>query len=311
MSVVTSTSIKEVIARIIRTTRVQDTLYISNLDEWIPEAMGILKTRAVLANRWQDIDIEFHKGKTPIDCKKIKAVEWNHHRLKKSNQAQTVGIPLSSYNNKSPAPLGTTNGFEYVPQFYDTPVHANKQENSIIFTQDLISTSVDQCNNFPCHDHHWYDTELDYILTSIPNGKLRIHYRAIPVDEDGFPLIPDNEDYKMAVYFYCRAQMIAAGWEDKIFNYDKIMLEEAGRKGYFWTHAERALASIRYPSTDEMELKVWQMTRLVKDEGWFDRFFSTDHEEKRYGYDEYAYNTSPGGGDAKTYLTSPGNHSQG
>jgi hypothetical protein len=299
MAVYQSCSIKSTIATIISLTGVKDTNFVFMFDSWIPMAMGILKTKFTLSNKWADVPIHFHKGELPNDLRVPKAVEYCGHRLAKGNSVETVGIPPSPQKKRNR--LGTTNGFEYVPQFYNTPVQPgdNPGDDTIIYTQDLVSLSADHCNGLPgCS--HWYDTELGYITSSIEEGILRVHYRAIPVDEDGLPLIPDNENYKMALYYYCRAMMIGAGWEDKVFTYDKLMGFEGQRKGYFWQHAERALGEIRYPAVDAMEYKVNEWTRLIKDENYFNNFFSSSHPERKYGYDEYLYNVASG--DAKTYL---------
>lgn len=290
-----SVSIKEVIGNIVRNTRVQDASYLFAMKEWIPQAMGLMKTKCTLSNKWEDIDIHFHKGKMPCDMKTIKAVEAHGRRIPHGNSVQTLGIPESNQHH-SHSRLGTTNGFEYIPQFYSAPDQPNPQENSIIYTQDIVSLSAEHCNNLPRHEHDWYDTELDYIMYSGPDTTIRVHYRAIPVDAIGFPLVPDNENYKLALYYYCRAMMIGAGFEDKIFSYDKLM----GPEGYFERHAARAIGEIRYPSTDQMEFKVNEHVRLVKDENYFHNYFSSEHKERKYGFDEYLYNVSPG--DAKTYV---------
>lgn len=283
-----SVSIKEQIARIIRNTRVQDTSYIIDMKEWIGEAMGIMKTKFVLSPKWEDVIIRFHKGKLPIDLDYIEAVEHYGRRIPQGNSIRNLDAP----GEKVDARLGTTNGFEFVPQFYDTPAQSNPQENSIIFTQDLKSTM-----NLPFHNNAWYTIDIiGYINCSIRETKLRIHYKAIPCDEDGMPLIPDNEDYKQALYYYCRAMMIGAGYKDNAFSFDKIM----GPGGYFEVHAARAIGQITYPSVESMEFKLNGHVRLVKDENYFHNFFDSSHSEHRYGFNEYMDNQSPS--DGKTYL---------
>lgn len=289
-----SVSIKEQIARVIRNTRVQDTSYILDMKEWIGEAMGIMKTKFVLSPRWQDVDIRFHKGKLPIDLDFIEAVECYGHRIPQGNSVRNLDAPHEDLSGRGKQ-IGTTNGFEFVPQFYDTPPKTNPQENSHIFTQDLTS-----CMNLPEHHNSWYTLDIiGYINCSIRNTRLRIHYKAIPCDEDGMPLIPDNEDYKQAIQYYCRAMMIGAGFKDTVFSYDKIM----GPGGYFEVHAARAIGQITYPSVESMEFKLNGHTRLLKDENYFHNFFDTSHPEPKYGFNEYMDNLSPNGG--RTFLNKP------
>jgi len=293
------TSIKEVQARIIRATGVQDTEYVSNMEEWIPEAMSLMRTKYALMSKYEDVKIFFHKGKLPCDLRMIKAVEWNGYRLREGNSVRTVGAPPMPYETIYSGIKGTTNGFETVPQIIPTPPKDNPQENSHYFWSTLISTDTDHCKGLALHGDHWYQQEGGYISCSISDTTIRIHYRALPCDEDGFPLIPDNGNYKKAIEFYVIGCMLGRGFKSPVHDYDKIM----GPNGYFDRYAGMAMGEIRYPSTNSMEYKVNELTRLIKDESYFDQFFSSPHSEQRYGFREYLYNVSPGGG--RTYLNNP------
>lgn len=308
MPVYQNARIGEVLGMLVRRTRVQDTSYLVDAENWIIEGMGILKTKQQLANRWADINIEFHKGALPSDLKIGKAVEWNGHRLRQGNSSMTLDTPNDGRNHRNINGGhfdGTTNAFEFIPQWYDAPAQQNPEENSIIYTYTLQSLDADQCGKMKCADNEWYEIEPGYILTSFHNGRVRVHYKGYALDDDGMPFIPDNADYKEALYYYCRAMMIGAGFQDKIFSYDTIMMEKnsQGKEGYFWSHGKRAISQIKYPSVNEMEFKWNQAERLIKDENYFQRFFSTPHKEQHYGYWDYDANISPPGG--KTFLNNP------
>jgi len=287
-----SSSMKEIMAMVIRLTRVKDTSYIADMDEWIYEAMQLMRTKVILSNQWKDVEINFHKGQLPIGTRSIAAVEWRGHRVARGNSVRNPTAPRQASGLEQFK--GTTNGFEFVPQYYypnnDAANHGKVQ------TFDLVSVSKEECNALPCLEGVWYTTELNYITFSVPSAMIRVHYRAMACDTDGLPLIPDNGDYKQAIYFYCRAAMIGAGWEDPVLNYDKIM----GPGGYFELHAARAMSSIKYPSVDSMEFKVNEHQRLIKDNFYFDNFFSSPNPERIYGYDDYLYNLNPG--TPKTYI---------
>lgn len=73
-------------------------------------------------------------------------------------------------------------------------------------------------------------TELTYviqgcnIITSVEEGYIEISYSAIEVDEDGFPLIPDNESLKRALEYFIIFKYIEPLWSigkvpDKVFSY--------------------------------------------------------------------------------------------
>ena len=95
-----------------------------------------------------------------------------------------------------------------------------------------------------------YNIEMGYIKThDVCDGTIEIHYKSIPVDDDGFPLVPDNSNYKQALYWHCRAMMIGAGFEDSVFSYNQC--DEQYEK-----YAARAIAGIRYPSQAMMASRI-------------------------------------------------------
>ncbi len=49
-----------------------------------------------------------------------------------------------------------------------------------------------------------FKTQGRIIFTSFPEGRVEIAYKAIPVDEDGFPLLIDNETYLNALEAYIK-----------------------------------------------------------------------------------------------------------
>ncbi len=296
----TTTSIEDILGMVVANTRVQDTSYLYDARRWITTGMGLMKTRCTLVSAFEWVNIEFHKGGVPCGCKSIKAIEYQGRRIPEGNSVETYGIPEE--NEHRQVEKGTTNGFEFVPQIYDAPFQPNPQENSTIYTQDLVPPHHNDGGDDMSKDyHHWYQVELDTITTNVHTGVFGVHFRQIPLDANGWPKIPDNMDYHMALYYFVRAQMIGAGFEDKVFTYDKIMMQspDPSRAGYFWQHAARAMGQIRYPSTSSMEFKVNEHVRLIKDENYFDRFNLSNFEERKYGYNEYLNNR---GVNPKTYL---------
>ena len=355
-----SVSIKNVIGRIIRNTRLQDSSLIQDMGEWIPEAMGYMRTRVTLSPQWKDITIDYYKGKLPCDLRTLSAVAYGCTRLRynggiphygitkaaKSNTeyisqptstvisetlskkiftADTTAGAIWSVNNivtgtgdikvvglintlnlvADIATLttnlnnlnygtftvtwdgdlltitleddGTVTGIKYHQVTLDAPTLLMDVQTALSLasayeTNSLASIqSLQQCMCLP-EGGYTYHTELDYINTSICDGTVRIFYKAIPVDEDGFPLIPDNEDYKEALYWYVRAKMIGTGYEDTVFKIGDC-------EQRYNLHATRAIGQIRYPSVDQMETKLEISTRLILPENYFETFFSNPGKE--------------------------------
>ncbi len=130
----------------------------------------------------------------------------------------------------------------------------------------FYETNIYSLENMVFHGEHWYYTELDHIVTSMSDTWIRIHFKAMPVDGNGLPLIPDEENYKEALYYYVRAKMIGAGYEDRQFREDVLM-------DRFEKYAQRARSRITYPSLDQMEEKVGRMNKLIFPENYWNNYF--------------------------------------
>lgn len=252
-----SVSIKSVIARIIRNTRMQDPSYLFDMYEWIPEAMGYMRTKFELTHKYADVTINFHKGRLPCDLHHITAVEYNGHRLAMGSTSKhlSTGHISESEQNLPTSTLAPT-----------TTITGGTTWNTA-----FSSTG----NTLPAHPSDMYTIDLGYISTTMADATVRVHYKAVPCDEDGMPLIPDNEDYKQALYYYVRGMMGGVGYKDPIFSYNDLMQR-------FELHAARAIEQITYPSVDSMENKVNLLSRLIPQGNYFDNFFRADGPEQPY-----------------------------
>ncbi len=358
-----SVSIKQVIGRVIRNTRLRDSSFIEDMNEWIPEAMGMLRTKVVLSPKWEDIDIDFHKGRLPCDLRTLSAVAYGGTRMRHNNGVPTYGIrntirtepifvtgPVSKIvaetisrkvytADTTVGPIwsvdalvtaagdievstilhtdnlaanvaslnATLNALGYgtftaswdgnlltievnndgtVKEITDIKYHqvtldapillmvldVNASSSSYYETNNLDTiVTLQQCMALPVCEYTYF-TELDYINTSLCDGTVRIFYKAIPVDEEGYPLIPDNEDYKEALYWYVRAKMIGCGFIDRVFKYTDCM-------EWYNIHANKAIGQIKYPSIDQMETKIEISTRLILPDNYFESFFANPGKE--------------------------------
>ena len=270
-----SVSIQEVIARIVRNTRIQDSSYIQDMNEWIPEAMGYMKTQFNLSLRFADVPINFHKWRMPCDQKYIEAVEYNGCRL---NYSSTVKAPQTggAGNYQGVAPTTMMGAI--------SPITKEVVENNEVTMHETEFTNYTKfCTEYkevckcPMHATAWYQTELDYLVTSFSDGVVRIHYRGIPVDKDGLPLIPDNQNYKEALYWYVRSKMYGAGYEEKQYQETDMMQR-------FEMYAARAIGEITYPTPDMKEQQLKTQVRFIPAANYYENFFRVDNNEKNYGY---------------------------
>jgi len=258
-----STSMFEVIARVIRNTRVQDAGYLKDMEEWIPEAMGYMRTKYVTGLTFQDVHIAYHKGKLPCDALSVSAVQHGHGRL-----------PLYSGDvaaNGFGSPVGADSVYPGIPVYGQQAFGTHLVKRPAVdrgVDVSFYETDIKALCCLPCCEG-WYYTELGFINTSFESGCVRVHYRGIPKDEQGLPLIPDEENYKQALYWYCRAMMIGAGFEDKVLS-EQVCMQR------FEEYAGRAMSRITYPSTDEMDAKVERLYRFVLPINYWSSYFNLD-----------------------------------
>ena len=58
------------------------------------------------------------------------------------------------------------------------------------------------------HQTHVFKTQGRVIFTSFPEGEVKVAYLAIPTDDDGFPLLIDNEVYLAALESYITMKVL-------------------------------------------------------------------------------------------------------
>lgn len=122
---------------------------------------------------------------------------------------------------------------------------------------------VKTMNNFhtsPKHDDFngtpTYKIQGDVIFSSRKHDDLEIAYRAVPIDEDGWPLLPDDETFKRALEAYIKLRRFTI-----YFDMGQIaapVLENA-RKDYSF-YVGQAQSHLILPTYDEQETitNVWK-----------------------------------------------------
>lgn len=254
-----SVSIDPVIGAIIRNTRVQDSAYIIDMHTWIPEAMDLMHLSHQLSQEYADVPIKFHKGKLPCGLIYLDAVEHQGRRLPVGNSVKNIHV---SQANRRPE--------QNPPVFTSGVTKTAVPDGNYIYQSTLEKVQI-----LPYHIKHYYQLEMDHILTSFENGHVRIFFQQAPHDERGLPLIPDNQNFKQAIYWYVRAMMIGAGFQDNVFK-EQVCTDR------FDFYMGRAVAEIEYPSPDDMEHRVNTFRRFIPPENYYENYFRVTGPEPYY-----------------------------
>ena len=114
-----------------------------------------------------------------------------------------------------------------------------------------------------------FKTQGRVIYTSFPEGCVEVAYKSIPVDEDGFPLLVDNENYLAALEAYIKKQVFVVK-----FDTGKIsagVLQNAKQEYAFL--AGQLQAEFTMPSLSEMESVSRMLQTLIPKVREFDSGF--------------------------------------
>lgn len=103
-----------------------------------------------------------------------------------------------------------------------------------------------------------YTLQNNNLYTSFKTGTIIISYKAVLLDEQGFPLVPDDEHFKRALEMFLQERIDYKLWRqgrlpDKVYNQTK--------QDYLWAIAS-ARTHMNTPSVDEMETLKNIFTRL-------------------------------------------------
>lgn len=126
----------------------------------------------------------------------------------------------------------------------------------------------------PCHPHpvdreETFKTQGRVIYTSFPKGEVEIAYKAVKTDEDGYPMIADNEIYIAALEAYIKKQVFTVKFDQG--NLNASILQNAQQE-YAWL-AGQLQREFTVPSYSEMESITRMLNTLIISPRGFDRNF--------------------------------------
>lgn len=266
----TSTSIKEILGRIIR--NVDNKLpshYIDSMLEWIPEAVEQLRTPFTLAkmstpnyNCQGQYVTQNHAVRLPCGLIELLAVE--------NQYGQRIYRSGAQLDNTNPS-VGRS-----------TVLGDNALVTSFITDVSKIGTGSESGPGVPWDGSNivadqspvtmpYYDIQLDYLLSSEESMFVKLHYYGLPVDEDGYPLIPNVEEYKEALFWYVMGKLIGSGYKHPVIPSSLQGIEYCEAK--FEKFAGRALGEIKMPDQDRMGKLYNATVRLIPPVHFYEDFF--------------------------------------
>lgn len=180
------------------------------------------------------------------------------------NFMRIVGCP-KIYNDKV-ATININNYRGTLPEDFDEVIqvrynHNNEGDYSIFRSAtDTFYMNRDNQDNYDLT----YKIQGGVIFTSIKEGDVEMSYRAIPICEEGYPMIPDNSSFIRALELYIKKQCFTV-----LFDLGKItpVVYNNVLQEYAWAVGQAQSDLVR-PTIDEMQsiTNMWNKLLSVNDE---------------------------------------------
>ena len=144
------------------------------------------------------------------------------------------------------------------------------------------------------HEKPEYFIKPGWMVFNRPKGFVKLAYKAIATDERGYPLIPDLESYREAIYWYVVMKLTFPKFiSGKIGGNSKYAMKYA-RDTYFYTQQQwnfyrnQAYAEAMMPTAGDMENIKNEWNRLIPEIEASDTFFK-DINSRDHIYNDYYY----------------------
>lgn len=212
-------SSKSIIAKVIADLDLKERdIKISDIKEWIGEAMEKIGSVQQLDHRVAVIPVTNYQAKLPCDLYRLNQVAFSfkdncgwvpmlrttnsfsvYTRVKHQCDEQRDSCEDILVQDNTLIPV-VKNLFNYIDD-----KQALDQINSNPNIKSTLSTLINEYTFGNCTDYNnqlAYDVKPGYLYTSVPEGYVKISYHAIHTDNDGMPMIPDLSSYSEAIYWY-------------------------------------------------------------------------------------------------------------
>lgn len=178
---------------------------------------------------------------------------------------QLVGMPNAFLEKTAVIKIDNYRG-ELPCDFYEIIQVRDKNKRVFRYATDSFHMS----KNTKYHDLT-YKLQGSCIFTSIKEGDIEVAYRAIAIDDEGYPLIPDNVSFIQALEAYIKKQHFTI-----LFDQGKIQagVLQNTQQEYAWYVGQCQNALIR-PSLDQMQSITNMLNTLIPRVTEHDNSFSS------------------------------------
>lgn len=242
-------SSQEIISRVFRIFKPEETDWsFSSAFESIGDTIDDIGFHTGYRKTSKELEICDYRHKLPCDLSCIRMVEYQGNPLRLGSDETGYGLVDEPR---------TTN----IQAGYSRNLHASNVQQY---------TAIDHTVSNPeFKDDPYYLINPDYIQTSFRQGIIKLHYNAYYLDEDGFPLVPDDYNYKQACAWGIMSNLLLGGMKHPTINYEMA----SDKYDYF---VRRARNSAKTSSIDQKERFKATWKRLIPLENAHSVFFTSN-----------------------------------
>ncbi len=282
-----------VIAKIISDLNIKDdSLRITDMRQWIAEAIEKIGAVTQLESRVEIIPIKQFQCKLPCDLHSIGQVAYSYNG--------STWITIKKATSSFAALTGTTccpsmyiQDSEIVPLVmnlfnYTTEIEAYEKINSDPNIKQTLSPLLSQFTVgsvngiIPSSIENGrivYSLKPGWIITNVPCGFIKLSYKSIITDADGMPMIPDSTSYFEALYWYVVMKLKYPEYLNGTLR--ESIYYDARRSWNFYS--TQAYAEAMLPTQDDLENIKNTWNRLYPTINENDTFYSyLGEQEKLY-----------------------------
>jgi hypothetical protein len=256
------TSCEPIIAELLAKTKITDSNFADDLLVWVGQGLAMLEVKTMLKPAVCVIKVNGHNGEFPCGLRVIDGLYYNGYRLRWGSgvidtricKEDTVKRDYDSYFVSDPTDEGYIN---------------NSQDYRLIRGLDLKLDSSDGCGS------DFYIPYPNGFQTSFECGEVVLFYKKMETDKRGYPLIPEEENIRFALFWWLMAQMTFSGYKhaDPKMDYDYC-------ESKFTHYGTKGKRKMRYWSIDKRQAVLDLTVNLIPPQGYYDRFFIGGEQTK-------------------------------
>lgn len=248
------TSINSLLSKVVRDLGLGDNeVPWQDMIEWVAEGLEHIGCYYQFQEKEGVIIIEDHKGLLPCDFhKSIRFLQgcsmnglYNAGPLWSQVGHALDRCGLRDTNSKNPCVIDALSFQKLQLAQYSKVFNTGSFYNGLQYSQSLMDKGI----TYTPSGSSDYAINLDTVTASFRYGYIKLRYLAFPVDENGYPLVPDNVSFRDALMWKCAYQLSLRG-----YTFKQEQLNDPEYCKFYWNqYCVQARANGTVPDPDMME----------------------------------------------------------